>query len=122
MPEPAQIASAPIGVFPMNYRELIKLNFADLLLDPSEATYDFKYEPRRGSMGSIGGSWTKIGWITCGTLSARYRFEGYVSFRPFVAVVSNGIVTDRQIGTYEAERCATGGFLEISQSQSSRLN
>lgn len=106
-PTEQHLNAADIGPFPSNYEQLVKDNFAASLFDPYSAVYSFTNTPFRGYSGNVFDG-ANVGWIVCGTVNAKNRMGGYVGAKPFVVVISKGVVTRREIESFNAKRCVEG--------------
>ena len=97
---PEVIASADYGPPPPeNYQELIRAEFAGILIDPTSPIYQFD-EPRRGYTreAPMFNTQQRFGWRVCGTVNSRNRFGGYVGSVPFFVLFQGNRIEEMIIG------------------------
>lgn len=85
-----QFNNADFGPRPDNYEEIVKAYYAEKLLDPYSAQYEFDYL-RRGYL-RMGGH---FGWVVCGTVNAKNRIGGYTGAKNFYVMIRDGRVIKR---------------------------
>lgn len=79
---------------PRNYREIIKTEFAKILIDPTSPIYEFEGEPSKGYTRNeqIFNAPDAFGWKVCGKINSKNRMGGYTGAAPFFV-----LFRDRQI-------------------------
>ena len=107
---PEVIATADYGPPPpANYQQMIKDDFAQVLIDPTSPLYSFG-SPAKGYTreAPMFGTHQAFGWRVCGTVNSKNRMGGYTGQVPFFVLFRDGQIVSRTIGEVEL----TGPSLE----------
>jgi hypothetical protein len=86
--------AAPIGPLATDYQDKVKADLSRSLADPAGAIYTFEAAPSIVNLGKRRAG-VRYAWYVCGTVNAK----------PFLSVLSNNVVIDREIDTSRAKDC-----------------
>jgi hypothetical protein len=96
---------APTGSLNGDYRDRVKADLGRTQINPDGATFTFKGSPGVVNLGRhmVGNHYA---WFVCGTVNSKDPDGDFTGPRPFISVIQNNVVIEREVGSSRAWDCA----------------
>jgi len=91
-PSAAEIANFDYGVYPDNYKDIVKNYVLLTMIDPESAMFRFEGLPFQQYQTAFLGRPLRFGWIIKVSINGRNRFGGYAGWQRHWYMIKNGVI------------------------------
>jgi hypothetical protein len=94
----------PSGRLKDDYQERVKADLGRTQINPDGATFAFKGSPGVVILGKQNVA-SHYAWYVCGTVNSKDPDGDFTGPRPFISVIKNNVVIEREVGSARAWDC-----------------
>jgi hypothetical protein len=94
----------PVSALPKDYQSQVKTDLGKTQIDPDGAAFTFKGAPHVVNLGrnTVGNHYA---WYVCGTVNSKDPDGDFTGPRPFISVIRDNVVIEREVGSARAWDC-----------------